>query len=411
VYDLRIDPLRLQHSLEKLSTFGRPVGGSFADGVSRVAYSDADVAGRGYVLGLLRAAGLEPKIDAAGNIQAVRAGSVPSLKPIAFGSHIDSVPNGGNFDGDLGSLAAIEVVHTLQDHAIRARHPLQVTIWSNEEGGPLGSQIAVEGPHATDLDRTFNGTPMREGLARIGGDSAQLAAARLAPGSIHCYLELHIEQGGTLEKAGIPIGIVDGIVSIDEYTVEIRGVANHAGTTPMPERHNALLAAAKLIEAVQEEVTRTPGRQVGTVGQLTVTPNAPNVIPGFVRHTIEFRDLSASTLVRLGAAIRERAAQIARETGTEITIKQVVHDPPALAAAEIQRQIEAAAASLGLRTMHLPSGAGHDAQFLARIAPMGMIFVPSVGGISHSPKEFTRWSDCANGANVLLQTILRIDAA
>ena len=311
----------------------------------------------------------------------------------------------------MGSLAAIEVVQTLQDHAIRTRHPLAVTIWSNEEGGPFGSQIAIEGPRATDLERTFNGTPMREGMARIGGDSAQLDSARLAPGSILCYLELHIEQGGNLEKAGAPIGVVDGIVSIDEYTVEIRGVANHAGTTPMPERHNALLAAAKLIEAVQEEVTRFPGRQVGTVGQLTVTPNAPNVIPGFVSHTIEFRDLSESTLSRLGTAIRERATQIARETGTEITIKQVVHDPPAMATAEIQRQIEAAAAALGLRTLHLPSGAGHDAQFLAKIAPMGMIFVPSVGGISHSPKELTRWSDCANGANVLLQTVLRVDAA
>ena len=411
VHELRIDAERLQHSLEELSTFGRPVGGSFAAGVSRIAYSDADVAGRGYVLGLLRTAGLEPKVDAAGNIRALRGGSVPSLKPIAFGSHIDSVPNGGNFDGDLGSLAAVEVVQTLRDHAIRTRHPLEVMIWSNEEGGPLGSQIAVDGPQAADLERTFNGTPMREGLARIGGNAAQLDAARLAPGLIRCYLELHIEQGGMLEKAGVPIGVVDGIVSIDEYTVEIRGIANHAGTTPMPERHNALLAAAKLIEAVQEEVTRTPGRQVGTVGQLTVTPNAPNVIPGFVRHTIEFRDLSESTLARLGAAIRERASQIARETGTEITIKQVVHDPPAVAAPEIQQQIEAAAASLGLRTMHLPSGAGHDAQFLAKIAPMGMIFVPSVGGISHSPKEFTRWSDCANGANVLLQTILRVDAA
>jgi N-carbamoyl-L-amino-acid hydrolase len=407
--DLRIDAQRLQRTLAGLSAFGRPAGGSFADGVSRVAYSDADVAGRGYVLGLLRAAGLEPNIDAAGNIEAVRAGSVPSLKPIAFGSHIDSVPNGGNFDGDLGSLAAIEVVQTLQDHALQTRHPLEVTIWSNEEGGPFGSQIAIEGPQATDLERTFNGTPLSQGLARIGGNAAQLAAAHLAPGSIHCYLELHIEQGGTLEKAGVPIGVVDGIVSIDEYAVEIRGVANHAGTTPMPERHNALLAAAKLIEAVQDEVMRTPGRQVGTVGQLTVTPNAPNVIPGLVKHSIEFRDLSESTLARLGGAIRERAAQIARETGTEITIKQVVHDPPALAAAAMQRQIEAAAASLGLRTMHLPSGAGHDAQFLARIAPMGMIFVPSVGGISHSPKELTRWSDCANGANVLLQTILRVD--
>jgi beta-ureidopropionase / N-carbamoyl-L-amino-acid hydrolase len=411
IYELRIDAQRLQRTLEELSTFGRPVGGSFADGVSRLAYSDADIAGRAYVLGLLRTADLEPRIDAAGNIRAIRAGSVPSLKPIVFGSHIDSVPSGGNFDGDLGSLAAIEVVRTLHDHSIRTRHPVEVAIWSNEEGGPVGSEIAVEGPRASDLERPFNGAPMREGLVRIGGDPVRLETARRAPGSMHCYLELHIEQGGTLEKAGVPIGVVDGIVSIDEYAVEIRGVANHAGTTPMPERHNALLAAAKLIEAVQEEVTRTPGRQVGTVGQLTVTPNAPNVVPGFVRHTIEFRDLSESTLTNLGAAIRARAAQIARETGTEITIRQTVHDPPALAAPEIQRPIEAAAASLGLRTMHLPSGAGHDAQFLAKIAPMGMIFVPSVGGVSHSPKEFTRWSDCANGANVLLQTILRVDAA
>ena len=410
-HQLRVDAQRLQHTLEELSTFGRPVGGTFADGVNRVAYSDADLAGRQYVLGLLRAADLQPRIDAAGNIQGIRAGSVPSLKPIVFGSHIDSVPSGGNFDGDLGSLAAVEVVRTLKDHAIRTRHPLEVAIWSNEEGGPLGSEIAVDGPRASDLERAFNGTPMREGLARIGGDPARLDTARRAPGSIECYLELHIEQGGTLERAGVPIGIVDGIVSIDEFAVEIRGVANHAGTTPMSERHNALLAAAKLIEAVQEEVTRTPGRQVGTVGQLTVMPNAPNVVPGLVKHTIELRDLSESTLTRLGAAIRERAAQIARQTGTDISIRQVVHDPPALAAPEIQRQIEAAAASLDLRTMHLPSGAGHDAQFLAKIAPMGMIFVPSVGGISHSPREFTGWSDCANGANVLLQTILRVDRA
>ncbi|HYC09971.1 MAG TPA: hydantoinase/carbamoylase family amidase, partial [Steroidobacteraceae bacterium] len=262
---LRVDAQRLQHTLEELSTFGRPVGGTFADGVSRVAYSDADLAGRQYVLGLLRAADLQPRIDAAGNIQAMRAGSVPSLKPIVFGSHIDSVPSGGNFDGDLGSLAAVEVVRTLKDHAVGTRHPLEVAIWSNEEGGPLGSEIAVDGPRASDLERTFNGTPLREGLARIGGDPARLDTARRVPGSIECYLELHIEQGGTLEKAGVPIGIVDGIVSIDEFAVEIRGVANHAGTTPMPERHNALLAAAKLIEAVQEEVTRTPGRQVGTV--------------------------------------------------------------------------------------------------------------------------------------------------
>jgi N-carbamoyl-L-amino-acid hydrolase len=284
-----------------------------------------------------------------------------------------------------------------------------VTLWSNEEGGPFGSHIATEGPQPGDLERTFNGISLQEGLPRIGGDLARLDSARIAPGSIHCYLELHIEQGGILDKAGIPIGVVDGIVSIDEYAVEIRGIANHAGTTPMPERHNALLAAAKLIEAVQDEVTSLPGRQVGTVGQLTVSPNAPNVVPGLVRHSIELRDLSESTLVRMSAVIRERAAQIAHDTGTEISIKLVDHDPPALATPEVQRQIEAAAESLGLRTLHLPSGAGQDAQFLAKIGPMGMIFVPSVGGLSHTPKELTHWADCANGANVLLQTVLRMD--
>jgi len=406
---LRVDAARLQRTLEELSTFGRPSGGTFADGVSRIAYSDADVAGRRYVMDLMRTAGLEPSIDAAGNLHGVRKGRGPSLKPIVFGSHIDSVPGGGNFDGDLGSLAAIEVMHTLQDAGIRTRHPLEVSIWSNEEGGTLGSRGQIGTVDAADLDRVFAGVSMRDGLRRIGGDPDHLEGARRPPDSVQAYLELHIEQGGVLDKAGIPVGVVDGIVSIDEYEVEIRGFANHAGTTPMPERRNALLAAAKLIEAVQELVTTMPGRQVGTVGELVVSPNAPNVVPGLVRHSIEFRDLSEETLAHLGAAIKERAVQVARDTGTEIAIRPTEHLPPALASPAIQRQIEASAEALGLKTMHLPSGAGHDAQIMARIAPMGMIFVPSVAGISHSPHELTRWPDCANGANMLLQTILRID--
>jgi len=177
----------------------------------------------------------------------------------------------------------------------------------------------------------------------------------------------------------------------------------------MPERHNALLAAAKLIEAVQQIVTREPGRQVGTVGRLAVYPNAPNVVPGLVKHSIELRDLSAEKIAGLAEEIEKQARQIARETGTEISSKKVEHAPPALASPAIQSQIEQAAASLGLKTTRLPSGAGHDAQMMARVGPMGMIFVPSVGGISHSPKELTRWPDCANGANVLLHTILAMD--
>ncbi|MBV8496917.1 MAG: Zn-dependent hydrolase, partial [Gammaproteobacteria bacterium] len=290
---LHIDLGRLQRTLEELSTFGRPQPGTFADGVSRVAYSDADIAGRAYVMGIMRDAALAPRIDTAGNLIGRRAGRAASLPPILMGSHIDSVRSGGNFDGDLGSLAAIEVVRTLNDAHLVTRHPLEVRIWSNEEGGTVGSSAAAGLLPAESLTLSFYGTTLRDGLRRIGGDPERLEQARIAPGSFRCYLELHIEQGGNLDRAGIPIGVVDGIVSIDRYEVEVRGFANHAGTTPMPERQDALLAAARLIDAVHEVVTRTPGRQVGTVGQLEVLPNAPNVIPGLVRHSLEFRDLSA----------------------------------------------------------------------------------------------------------------------
>jgi beta-ureidopropionase / N-carbamoyl-L-amino-acid hydrolase len=404
---VRIDAARLEQSLERLSEYGRPPGGTFADGVSRVAYSDADVGAREYAMELMRAAGLDPRIDAAGNVTALREGSEHSLKPILFGSHIDSVPGGGNFDGDLGSMAAIEVMHTLKDHKFITRHSLQIVIWQNEEGGLVGSRAALG--DSLDLERLYNGIRLADGLRKIGGDPAKLEQARIAPGSFHCYLELHIEQGGSLDRAGIPIGVVEGIVSIDEYDVEIRGFANHAGTTPMPERRNALLAAAKLIEAVQQIVTGEPGRQVGTVGRLVVYPNAPNVVPGLVKHSIELRDLSPEKIARMGQEIRRQAQQIAQETSTEISIRKLENDPAAMASPQIRSQIEKAAASLGLKSMRLPSGAGHDAQIMAKLGPMGMVFVPSVQGISHSPRELTRWSDCANGANVLLHTILRMD--
>lgn len=405
---LRINSARLQRRLEDLSVYGRPAGGTFADGVSRVAYSDADIGGRKYAMQAMVEAGLKPRIDTAGNIFGARAGADASLPRILFGSHIDSVPSGGNFDGDVGSMSAIEVMQTLEEHHVATKHPLEMVIWSNEEN-LVGSRVAAGGWDESVLNRVYNGIQAGEGLRRIGGDPARLAEARIPPHSFYCYLELHIEQGGTLDKAKTPIGVVEGIVSIDEYQVEIHGFANHAGTTPMADRRNALLAAAKLIEAVQEVVTREPGRQVGTVGQLQVFPNAPNVVPGLVKHSIELRDLSADKIARLGDEIQRPAQEIARETGTEIQIKKVDHDPPALADPGIQATIEEAAAGLGLKTMRLPSGAGHDAQWMARLAPMGMIFVPSIGGISHSPKELTAWQDCTNGANVLLQTILSLD--
>ena len=397
--DVSVDANSLRERIEALSVFGRPAGGTFADGVSRVAYSDADVQGRRYVMDLMRAARLEPRVDPAGNIFGRRPGRDSSVPPILFGSHIDSVPNGGNFDGDLGSLAALGVIEACDRAGLRTLHPLEMVVWSAEEGvafgrGLAGSRIVAGDVTPADMDAVWNGLRRADGVRKLGGDPDRIMEAVRPKGAHHAYLELHIEQGGTLERAGLPIGIVEGIVSIERLSAVVTGFANHAGTTPMPDRQDALVAAARLTLAVREAVTREPGRQVGTVGQLEVSPNAPNVIPGTVRLTIELRDLSTEKIRAIAADIRARARQIAAETKTTIEIADLSRNPPALASSEVQRAIERAAAAAGLQTTRLPSGAGHDAQMMAQLGQMGMIFVPSIGGISHSPKELTRWEDC-----------------
>jgi N-carbamoyl-L-amino-acid hydrolase len=412
----RTDAQRLRLQIERLSEFGRPAGGSFSNGVSRIAYSDADVAARAYVMSLMRDAGLTPRVDQAGNIFGRADGATdPTAGPILFGSHIDSVPDGGNFDGDLGSLAAIEALRALRAGGTRTRHPLEVVVWAEEEGAAYGRSLsgsrAVVGEFpASELDLVVGGVSKADAIRRIGGDPSRLDECRRKPGSIHAYLELHIEQGGTLEKTGLPVGIVEGIVSIERYDVTVRGFANHAGTTPMAERQDALVAAAQLVLAIREIVTREPGRQVGTVGRIEVSPNATNVIPGVVKHSVDLRDLDAAKLARIANEIRSRAAAIAADTRTEIVLERVTHHDAAIAAAPVQDAISRAADGLGLKFMRLPSGAGHDAQMASRLGPMGMIFVPSVGGISHSPRELTAWADCAHGADVLLRTVMQLDA-
>jgi N-carbamoyl-L-amino-acid hydrolase len=274
-----------------------------------------------------------------------------------------------------------------------------------------GSSAAAGEVTPGELDKIWNGVKKADAIRKIGGDPTRIAEARLKPGAFECYIELHIEQGGNLDRGGIAVGVVEGIVAIDRYEAEIRGFANHAGTTPMPDRQDALIAASHLTIAVNEIVRREPGRQVGTVGQIAVTPNAPNVIPGRVVMTIELRDLSDEKIKRLAQQIETRAHDIAQQTQTEIAMKPVAHHDAALATPAVQQSIESAARKLGLATHRLPSGAGHDAQMMARVGSMGMIFVPSVGGISHSPRELTRWEDCANGANVLMQTVLQVGQA
>ncbi|HEY2375266.1 MAG TPA: Zn-dependent hydrolase [Gemmatimonadaceae bacterium] len=402
----RVNGDRLNRHLAELSRFGaNPQGG-----VTRLAYSDADRHGREYVLGLMRDAKLTPTIDAAGNIIASRPGRDASLEPILFGSHIDSVPEGGNYDGDVGSLSAIEVAQTLGEQGITTKHPLQVVVWQNEEGGLYGSR-AVSGQLTTDelQNVSRSGKTIAEGIAFLGGNVQKLATARRAKGAIAGYLELHIEQGGTLERDHIDIGIVEGIVGIKQWEVTVTGFANHAGTTPMDQRHDALLAAARFVEAVNRIVTSVPGRQVGTVGRIQALPGAPNVIPGQVVCTLELRDLDAAKVDSLYSSISSEATRIGAQNGTSFAFHMLHENAPAPSDPRVRTLIAESARELGLTSRVMPSGAGHDAQAMATIGAMGMIFIPSIGGISHAPKEFSKPGDIVNGANVLLATLLRLD--
>lgn len=404
---IRVDSIRLQNSIKKLAEIGETKEG----GVNRVAFSPEEIKARDHIKSLMQRSGLEVRIDAAGNICGKREGLDSGLAPIMFGSHIDTVPHGGRFDGALGVLAAIECINTLNDIGITTRHPLEVIVFTDEEGGLIGSR-ALTGdlsPEALEIV-THSGKTVREGLRAVGGNPDGLEKIVRSRGDIKAFVELHIEQGQILEKSRINIGIVEGIVGISWWEVTIEGKANHAGTTPMDMRSDALLAAAHFIIAVNQIVRAESGSQVGTVGRIKTEPGAPNVIPGRVRLSLELRDLSAEKITALFLRIKAKAADVAKVTDTLISFAAVdaMADPSPTDAA-VRDSITAAAKELGLTYKVMPSGAGHDAQEIANIAPIGMIFVPSVNGISHSPEEYTTPGDIVNGTNVLLHTILKLD--
>jgi N-carbamoyl-L-amino-acid hydrolase len=404
---LRADPHRILAHIEGLSRFGRNAEG----GVDRVAYSEADIQGREYVKELMREAGLAVVTDTAGNIIGRREGSDPGLAPILFGSHIDSVPGGGNYDGDVGVMGAIEAAQLLHEAGVVTRHPLEVVVFADEEGGLNGSRAMVGDltPEALQVV-SHSGLTVGEGIRALGGDPESIEEARRPPGAIRAFLELHIEQGGTLGDKSLDIGVVEGIVGISWWEVTIEGMANHAGTTPMAGRKDALVAASHLIIGVSRIALERPGRHVATVGRISADPGAPNVIPGKVVMSLEVRDLDSRTIQELFTAIAAYSGEVANKTGTRMSWRKLATaSTPAPTDEGMRDLIEASAKELGLTTLRMPSGAGHDAQDLARITPTGMIFVPSRGGISHSPKEYTSPEDMANGASVLLRTILKID--
>jgi N-carbamoyl-L-amino-acid hydrolase len=389
-----------------LSKFGANAGG----GVSRTGFSDADVQARAYIVDLMKKAGLQVRVDAAGNIFGRRAGSDDTLPPILFGSHIDSVPNGGNYDGDVGVLGSLECIEVLNTAGIRTKHALEVVVFVDEEHGLTGSRALIGDLGSEDLERPSNsGKTIGQGIRDIGGDPARLSEAVRKKGDYAAFIELHIEQGCTLEQEKLNIGVVEGIVGIGWWTVTVTGMANHAGTTAMNNRQDALLAASKMVVAVNEIVKSAPGRQVGTVGKIHAEPGAPNVIPGRATFSLELRDLSQEKIHTLYTQIESRLKQIASESGCAVSFRKDSENIAALTDKGLQQIIAESAKSLGLSFKVMPSGAGHDAQDMAKIAPTGMIFVPSRGGISHSPDEYTSPKDMANGVDVLVSTILMID--
>ena len=398
---------RMEQRIQALSEFGaNPEGG-----VSRVAFSKADIEGREYIKGLMEQAGLEVRLDTAANIIGKRKGSDPDLPVIMFGSHIDSVPGGGNYDGDVGVIAAIEVAQLLHENGMETRHPMEIVSFTDEEGGLTGSRAMTTGLSESALRViTHSGMTISEGIRAVGGDPDRLEQALRTADEFTAFIEVHIEQGAFLHEEDIDIGVVEGIVGIRWWDVTIDGFANHAGTTPMNRRQDAMITAAQLTLAVNKVATSMEGRQVATVGRIRAEPGAPNVIPGRVVMSLEIRDLDASKMQEVFDAIKTEADNISEAQQTPISFAEIdVAAPPAPTDLRMRKIIAQSAEDLGLSYKFMPSGAGHDAQDMTHVAPTGMIFVPSVDGISHSPKEFTSAEDMANGANVLLRTVLAID--
>ena len=398
---------RLLRNLKKLSEFGINKN----NGNDRVAYSDYDIQAREYLKEYLKNLGLKVEVDYAANIIARKEGANKKLKPIIFGSHIDAVPNGGHFDGPLGVIAGIEALETIFDNKIITSHPLELIIFTNEEGGVFGSR-ALAGKLNNDAlgVKTASGFTNGEGVDRLGGNQKRIFEVIKSSDDYHAFVELHIEQGNILNKSNVDIGVVTGIVGLKWWDVVIEGFANHAGTTPMDERKDPMITAADFILLVRKVISELPGNQVGTVGKIEAYPGAPNVIPGKVRLSLEIRDLDENKIDFLFSEIEKKAKMVASKNETTISFSSIdINASPALMNKQIQSLIIDSANQLNYSFKKMPSGAGHDAQDMAIIVPSGMIFIPSIDGISHSPKELSSDEDVYKGANVLLNTILKLD--
>lgn len=407
--------VNLERLLADLDAFAA-IGGDGRGGVTRLAFTEADQEARRLLQEKLNAAGLAVRVDAIGNVFGRRACRDNVLPPVLLGSHLDSVPNGGRFDGPLGVLAALEVVRMLNDARTETRRPLEVACFVGEESsrfgsGTLGSKAVVGRltPEALETLRDGEGRTLAEVLRGCGLSPERLTEVRRPPGAYHAYLELHLEQGAVLEHAGIPVGLVTGIAAPTRFRVTYTGRADHSGATPMGLRRDALVAAAELVLAVRRIVlAHGSPTSVGTVGVLTVQPGAMNVIPGQASLGIDLRDIDAEAKRRIAKKVQAAVRRIGRKWKLDVSIETLTDESPVPLPERIRQVSRAACQARGIPFLELPSGAGHDAMYLAEIAETGMIFVRCREGISHNPAEFVDPQDAAAGTAVLAETALRL---
>ncbi len=406
---LRVNGARLLQRLRELGQFGALEGG----GTNRLALSDADRAARDWTVQQMRDLGMEVQIDAIGNVVATYAGTEAGTLPVMTGSHIDTVRTGGLYDGNYGVMAGLEVIATLRDAGLRTRRPIQVAFFTNEEGARfqpdmLGSLVMVGGmplEEALETKAVDNGARLGDELQRIGYAGSAPAGAP----KVHRFVELHIEQGPVLEQEGFDIGVVEGVQGICWMELTFDGTSNHAGTTPMALRHDAGMCAMRVAAFVAELVQHMGGRQLGTVGAVQLKPNLINVIPSQAVMTVDLRNTDGALLQQAQAQVLAFARKLAAESGVRFSHRQLADFAPVAFDAVLVNSVQQHAQALGLSTLRMPSGAGHDAQMLARVCPTAMVFVPSAGGLSHNVREHTEAVQLEQGANVLLQVL--VDAA
>ena len=406
--ELRVNSDRMLTSFNELASIGATGDG----GVHRPTFSEAHLTARKWFREEVENSGLEFRTDGAGNHSAVLTFERSNVRTLLIGSHLDSVPNGGRFDGALGVMAALEVLRTIQENGIGLSVNLEAIDFTDEEGtlvGLLGSAALAGHLQPENLQAPRGGRDqLVQGMKRAGlSDDSMLRAAR-PKDSLAGYLELHIEQGKRLERAGINIGIVSAIVGIWSYRLTFIGRADHAGTTTMEDRLDASLGASAFTLAARELVMKDFPNCVVNIGKMEFSPGAFNIVPARVDLSLEFRSPDEEEFKRLDSVLIARAKADAQNFGLELNIEDLGKHAPSMMSSEVQHAYAEACDDLGLTHMSLTSGAGHDGQSLADLCPVGMIFVPSVDGASHSSREFTKWEDCVNGANVLLQAVLRL---